>query len=280
MDTRFFRFLAGASLLLVLLLVLGLQTPVIAAPLLQLTDFPTPTPGPDGRILYTVQLGDTLWRIAAVSGMTLDEIRQLNNLSADEIINPGDVLLLGFSGDAATSGSPTPEGVIPTLPAGSLLPTPTSGPGTGTVCVLLYEDANGDAIRQEEEPAIAGGAISLTNRAGTISEQDQTVPGPADPAEDPPRICFEEMQEGDYVVTVAIPDGYNPTTDLSASFSLIPGDTTFIDFGAQLSTEGEAQAISEIPEEGGRSPVFGLIGGLLLVAGLGVAVYAMFSGRR
>lgn len=280
MKTRPFSIIAGASLLLVFLFILGLQTPVIAAPLLQLTDFPTPTPGPDGRILYTVQDGDTLWRIAAVSGLTLDEVRQLNNLDAEAIINPGDVLLLGFSGPGATPGSPTPEGVIPTLPAGSLPPTPTSGPGTGTVCVLLYADGNGDAVRQEDEPSVPGGAVSLSNRAGTVSLQDETVPGPADPAEDPPRICFEELIEGDYVVTVAIPDGYNPTTDLSASFKLIPGDTTFIDFGAQLSSEGEAQAEVEIPEEGGRSPLFGLIGGILLLGGLGVAVYALFSGRR
>ena len=29
--------------------------PVSAAPELQLTTFPTPTPGPDGRIMYIVQ---------------------------------------------------------------------------------------------------------------------------------------------------------------------------------------------------------------------------------
>ena len=42
--------------------------PAYAAPALQLTEFPTPTPGPDGRIIYIVQDGDTLWRIAAVKG--------------------------------------------------------------------------------------------------------------------------------------------------------------------------------------------------------------------
>ncbi len=274
------KFLAGAGLLLFVLILFAVQPAGYAAPNLQMTDFPTPTPGQDGRILYTVQAFDTLWRIAAVSGLTLDELRQLNNLDVDAIINPGDVLLLGFGGIAVTPGSPTPEGVIPTPPSGSLPPTPTSGPGTGTVCILLYNDDNGDSLRQEEEPAIEGGAISLTNRAGTVSLQENTIPGPADPAEDPPRICFEDLIESEYSVTVAIPDGYNATTDLSTSFRLLPGDTIFIDFGAQLGSEAIAEAASEIPEEGGRSPVFGLIGVAFLLMGAGLAVYAFMSGRK
>jgi hypothetical protein len=255
------------------------RLPASAAPALQLTDFPTPTPGQDGRILYTVQDGDTLWRIAAVAGMSLDELRQLNNLDADAIINIGDVLLLGFGGPAV-EGSPTPEGVIPTVVPGSVPPTPTSGPGTGEVCILLYEDVDGDAIRQEEEVAIPSGAISLSDRAGTVSLQDETIPGPADPLEDPPRICFPDLLEGDYTVTVAIPDGYNATTDLSASFHLIPGDTTLIDIGAQLSSAAIVEEQAQAPEEGGRAPMFGLIGGALLLAGVGLAAYALISGKR
>jgi hypothetical protein len=257
----------------------GAAAPAVAAPALQLTDFPTPTPGQDGRILYTVQDGDTLWRIAAVSGLSLDELRQLNNLDADAIINPGNVLLLGFGGPAL-EGSPTPDSVIPTVVPGSVPPTPTSGPGSGEVCILLYLDENGDAIRQEEEPAVAEGAISIANRTGTVSQQEETVAGPADPDEDPPRICFPELEEGEYTVTVAIPDGYNSTTDLSATFRLVPGDTTIIDFGVQLSSEAIAEVESEAPAEGGRAPLFGMIGGLLLLAGIGLAAYALISGRR
>lgn len=72
------------------------NTPASAAPALQLTDFPTPTAGPDGRIIYIVQAGDTLWRISAISGVSLDELRILNNLSADDVIGEGQQILLGF----------------------------------------------------------------------------------------------------------------------------------------------------------------------------------------
>jgi len=189
------------------------------------------------------------------------------------------VLLLGFGGPGL-EGSPTPDSVIPTVVPGSALPTPTSGPGTGEVCILLYDDLNGDAVRQEEEVAVPGGAISLADRAGTVSLQDETLPGPADPLEEPPRICFPQLLEGDYTVTVAIPDGYNATTDLSASFRLIPGDTTLIDIGAQRSSAAIVEEQAQAPEEGGRAPMIGLIGGALLLAGIGLAAFALISGRR
>ncbi|HUF40068.1 MAG TPA: LysM peptidoglycan-binding domain-containing protein [Anaerolineales bacterium] len=272
-------FFAIVGLTGVLLALPSARRPASAAPALQLTDFPTPTPGEDGRILYTVQEGDTLWRIAAVAGISLDELRRINNLTADAIINVGQVLLLGFGGPAL-EGTPTPESVIPTVVPGSSLPTPTSGPGTGEICVLLYEDVNGDAIRQEEEVAVPGGAISLADRAGTVSLQAETIPGPADPLEEPPRICFPDLLEGDYTVTVAIPDGYNATTDLSASFRLVPGESTLIDIGAQRSSAAVVEQQAQAPEEGGRAPLFGLIGGALLLAGVGLAAYALISGRR
>jgi hypothetical protein len=251
----------------------------LAAPAMQFTAFPTPTPGPDGRILYTVQQDDTLFRIAAVAGMTVEELMALNNLDPDDIIRPGDVLLLGLGGPSIAA-TETPAGVIPTVDPASLPPTPTSGPGTGTACVFLYDDLNGDSTRQDTEVAVPDGAISLSNRSGTISFQGETIPGPADPAtEDPPRICFEDLLEGEYIVSVAIPEGYNPTTSLNTTFNLLEGDITYIDFGAQRSSEGQVELAEEIPEEGGRSPLLGIVGGLLLLAGVGLAVLAGLMGR-
>ena len=71
---------------------LPLASRVLAAPNPQLTNFPTPTPGSDGRIIYIVQEGDTLWRIAAVAGINVADLRDLNNLSADDIVYPNQQL--------------------------------------------------------------------------------------------------------------------------------------------------------------------------------------------
>jgi spore germination protein len=54
---------------------------------------PVTTPSPAPR-QYTVQSGDTLWRIAQRFGVTVEQIVQLNNISDPNRIFPGQVLLI------------------------------------------------------------------------------------------------------------------------------------------------------------------------------------------
>ena len=233
-----------------------------AAPLAQFTPFPTPTPGPDGRILYIVQPGDTLLRISLIAGVSLDELRGLNNLVGDNI-TAGQELLLGLGGPSEVTPTPGPS---PTPTA--VLPTPSPQPGLGTLCILLYLDENGDAVRQEEEESIPGGAISIGNRAGSVSITDNTTAGLE-------HTCFAELPQDEYNITVAIPEGYNPTTTSSFVLDLNAGDETYLDFGAQVSSRSEPEAAPAAAEEpGGRSPLLGIIGGLFLAIGLGLALFA------
>ena len=91
-----------------LLLPLASNRSRLAAPDPQLTNFPTPTPGTDGRIIYIVQEGDTLWRIAAISGSDVADLRDLNNLDADDIVFPGQQLFLGLGGPAVQQPTSQP----------------------------------------------------------------------------------------------------------------------------------------------------------------------------
>ncbi|MCK4899208.1 MAG: LysM peptidoglycan-binding domain-containing protein, partial [Anaerolineales bacterium] len=151
-KNRRIRTFAGLSFLVSALIIFGLSGTVSAAPALQLTPFPTPTPGPDGRILYIVKVGDTLLRISLISGVSLDELRGLNNLTGDNIFE-GQELLLGLGGPSQVTPTPGPS---PTPP--QALPTPSPQPGSGNLCILLFNDINGDSIRQEDEPSIPDGA--------------------------------------------------------------------------------------------------------------------------
>ena len=261
-----------AGLILSLRLSISRPLEAAAAPALQLTEFPTPTPGPGGRILYAVQEGDTLWRIAAISGLTLEELRGRNNLSSDDVIVPGQILLLDLVVGPAQAATQVPGPATPILENGTPLPTP--GLETGNICVLLFDDINGDALRQEEETAIPGGAISISNRVGAVSRTSETEIGeePGDPT------CLDAIPDGVYNISVAIPDGYNPTTILDYTLNLQAGDEAFIDFGAQLSTEAIEAAPS--PEERDRSPILGIIGALLLLSGIGLGIFAGYMGRR
>jgi LysM repeat protein len=101
------------------------------------------TPAPDGSISHTVQEGEFLITIAEAYGITLDELLALNGLTADSIIQPGQVLLIRQATSpqpALTSGTvQVPTATLrPSLtPLPTLTPfitstptvTPTPGPG-------------------------------------------------------------------------------------------------------------------------------------------------------
>lgn len=231
----------------------------------QTTPISSPTPGPDGRIIYTVQTGDSVWSISANFNIPLDELRALNGLADDAVIVPGDEIFLGLGGPAtaipAAQATPTPT------PAG---PTPTVEIGYGILCVILYEDINGDAIRQEEEVSIPGGAISIGNATGSVSITEDTLGGLD-------HFCTTEIEEGEYTITVGVPDGYNPTTEFSAAITLNPGDESYLDFGAQKNSVTVAEAPAPIGE--GPSPTLGIIGAVVILLGIILGIYAIFMRR-
>ncbi len=261
--------LAGAGLIIFILIgafwfgagqfVLSPATAAQAAPPAQAIY--TPTPGPDGRIIYIVKANDTLLGIALTVGIPVDKLKSMNNLTTDTIFE-GQKLLLGLAGPAEVTVTPGPT-YTPT----PVLPTPSPKPGKGTLCIMLFEDLNGDSIRESSEPSIPGGAISFSNRSGTVSKSATTSTG-LDPQ------CFPDQPEGDYTISVAVPEGYNPTTDNSYELTLKSGDETYLNFGAQENSQTLAEKPAIPATEGRRSPLLGVVGGLLLLAGIGVAVFA------
>jgi hypothetical protein len=90
--------------------------------------------------------------------------------------------------------------------------------------------------------------------------------------------CFDQILQGEYLVSVAAPEGYNRTTILNKSLRLEAGQTTQLAFGAQANSELEAQT-ALIPESPRKSPVMGIIGGVLLAAGIGLGIYATLLRR-
>lgn len=269
-------FLSVACLVVLGLLVLTRGYHTLAAPQAQLTVFPTPTPGPDGKIIYIVQPNDTLWRISAITGVKIETIRDLNKLGVNDMIMPGDKLLIGYAGPAsgiATQG-PAPTQAIVT-------PSSTAPPGWGILCVLLYNDVNGDSMRQETELSIPGGEISVSNRLGSVSLTAQTPYGGISSTPTPQGkgyTCFDQLLEGEYLVSVAAPEGYNRTTALNQTIRLEAGQTTLLAFGAQANSDLIAQT-ALIPEAPRKSPLMGILGGILLVAGIGLGAYAYLLRR-
>ncbi len=232
--------------------------------------FVTATPGPDGRILYTVVDGDNCSIVAFNHGITVPQFRALNTrLDENCTLTVGQQVVVGL----AQPEGPT-AGPAPTLPPATVTATPVSG--TTEVCVLLFNDINGDALRQETEFGIEGGAVSLTNLNGSYSETQNTTAAIDPDLLEPVRSCFIDVPQGEYNVSLAVPDTYNPTMLLSYTLTVRAGDRASIDFGAQSKTI----TVSETTDtQGGRSSMLGIFGLLLLLSGAGLGYYAYRSSQ-
>ena len=238
--------------------------------------FQTPTPNAEGQIIYTVQEGDTCTRIFLLTGVTIDELMTLNNLDADCSVFPSQNLLLGtVEPRTATPSGPTPT---PTIPG----PTPTPFEGTAELCVVLFEDLDGNQMRSEDETYLSGGVVSVNNRIGTYSETMETIGG--DPnlfalecftADCIEIQCFEDLPEGDYNLSMGIPEGYLATTSLNLALEVTAGDTILIDFGAQPSAQVPAEDLPTA--QGSRSPLLLAVGLILLAGGAGLTFFFIRS---
>ncbi len=249
-------------------LALGIPALPVAASSPQQAVYFTPTPLPDGRIIYVVKANDTCISISLLNRISEDTLRSLNNIKGtDCVIRVGQQLLLGLAGPAETptagpSATPTP-----------LLPTPTPFAGNGEVCVILFNDINGNGLAEDTEPAMPGGEVSLTDRAGKFSRTGTTVTI-NDPTVDLP-LCFSDVPEGEYSVSIAIPQGYNPTTSTARDLSVKAGSTSTIDFGAQVSL----RSADPTPVQTPQSPLLGILGGSLILAGAGLALWLRRSNK-
>jgi LysM repeat protein len=256
-----------SSILIAAFLLTIAAIPALARPsgmgAIQPTAYQTATPLADGRILYTVQDGDTLWKISAITGVPIDELERLNNISRDDPLQVGKVLTLRIV---------TPTHAEPTL---AFLPSATPSPlpvtGKGTICVFFFNDKNGDGSQNtDNEEMVAGGQVSLALADGT-EVGNHTI---ADATQED---CFVDIPAGEYRVAAAAPKNFNPTGDMNKTLTLEPGATAKISFAVQTNTPVKP------PDGGGGggsgSLWLGLIG-LALLGGAGFMVYSMMKPRR
>ncbi|MDX9991389.1 MAG: LysM domain-containing protein [Anaerolineales bacterium] len=253
------------ALLIGFLFVFSFVLTAQALPSAQLPQFATPTPGADGRIIYIAQEGDSCLRIQLLTGVPIEQLRALNRLDENCTISIGQELVIGIGAGSAPD-EPTAQ-ATPTEISGE--PSPTPSPGNATVCILLYDDLNGDALRQETEVVIADGAISLTGSSGQFSEARATLAG-LDPT------CFEDVPQGTYNLSAAAPEGYYPTTQQTYRLEVKAADKYYVQFGAQksdntIASPGDAQ---------GGTPILGIAGGILLILGIGLGIYSWNIFRR
>lgn len=240
-------------------------------------------PQRDGSIVHTVQQGDTLSTIAFAYGVDINQIRQLNNLSANSNnIIIGQKLLIRPAAQATTAPTEdTASAVAPTI-----TPTPTEIPVTPTLppignkvslCVKAFNDANQNHWDDTGEQALAGTKIKLAQPAGA----EATAEAP---------ICFNNLPNGIFLISAVPPDKYSLTTPPQLRVEIKAGQRINVAFGAaQGYKDGQAALVATEaapPKQTVPSTTVGdLIGqnsglivlavaGFLFVAGMSVAFLA------
>lgn len=86
------------------------QTPLLAQGqrlLVKLGPDQTPPPTPTPNLTYTVREGQTLWTVAALHSISLDDLLWLNGLQANTFIQPGDELQVAFKAGESRPPIPT-----------------------------------------------------------------------------------------------------------------------------------------------------------------------------
>jgi hypothetical protein len=247
------KILQAFGLLFIVLLIGLLLIPNTAKSIQAQAVIATPTPGADGRIIYIVKENDTCISIALTMGISEQQLREYNNLEGDDcqFLFVGQELLVGIK----EPDTPTPTSEVPPEP------TPTPFKGNGTLCIYLFNDENGNALAEENEPPLSGGAVSVTNRLGTVNQTGTT----ADTGES---LCFPEIPEGDYNISVAVPEGYNPTTVMNYALTLGAGEVSTINFGAQAGS-----GLRQTFQQDRPSPLFLVLGIFFISVGVGLWFY-------
>lgn len=150
--------------------------------LVRLGEGQVPPPTPTPQLMHVIKPGETLWTVAALHGLTLDDLLALNGLARGHMVHPGDELLIRAPDSTATpTPSPLPSTATPSLlpspsPAATALHTPTLSAPTPSLTAHVMALAT--ATRTPSAtitllPSEPAGATPPPAQASTPQEGDQ-----------------------------------------------------------------------------------------------------------
>lgn len=142
------------------------------------------------------------------------------------------------------------------------------------ITVDKYNDLNGDAVRQENEPLLPNWKFTLTGN--NLTDTRTTDAGGT--------ITFADLEAGQYTITEEMQAGWKSTTGISQAVTIGPDKTVL--FGNQQETPPPPPPTPPTPPTPGQPtslPVSGPVeaaGGVMGTAGLGYAGYLWRKSRK
>jgi hypothetical protein len=141
------------------------------------------------------------------------------------------------STEPAASPTPAPTAPVISVASGNVLPAANPADLSGTVCVMMFEDANQNRIQENGEGLLQGGQINL--QAGSDTPTTYTTDGVSEPH------CVDKLAIGDYIVSATAPSGYGLTTSNQYHVQVNPGVRIDVVFGA---AQGVTAAVVPPPD--------------------------------
>ncbi len=230
------------------------------------------TPDPTGRIVHTVQVGDSISYLAWLYGVTIDDIKRLNNLNSNVIVLGTRLVIKEGSAPTATLSEEqgTPSAEVTESPAeATSVPAEAPAPETpGSICVMSYDDKNSNGLRDSQETLLAGITFALNDGSQMVGLY--TTDGTSEP------YCFTELAPGQYVVSWTA-DSYVPTNEQTWSVELMSGSILIREFGVK-SAAGAEEASKPPTQTGGGMPTWatalvGALGVVFFLSAVGAAGY-------
>ncbi|MEZ4642970.1 MAG: LysM peptidoglycan-binding domain-containing protein [Chloroflexota bacterium] len=187
---------------------------------------PTATPDEAGVIYVEVQPNDSLWNIAAQAGLTLNQLLELNGLSENAFIQPGQRLIVGYGPPPATAtAEPLPTATLPPP-----TPHPTQPSPRTAICLLAYHDQNRDGVHDATETLRPAVAFTIFNETAVVA--NYITDGLSEP------YCVEGLSKGQYHITRSIGPNEVLTNDGNWAIRLRQGDVALLEFGSYLVSPG------------------------------------------
>jgi spore germination protein len=200
------------------------------------TPSPSPTPEPMPTITYTVQPGDTLYKIAQKFGTSVNTLSKLNNIQDPDLIYPGQTLLIPAP-TPTPSPTPTPTPIPSPSPTPTPTPTPSPSPSPTPIPTINYTVLPGDTLFKiaQKFNTTVGTLVSLNNITDPnliIAGQVLLVPAPTPTPTPSPTITYT-VKSGDTLFQIA--REYGTTVDVLTKLNNItdpnliyPGQTILI----------------------------------------------------
>ncbi len=240
-----------------LMLINGIERGQVINPgdelLLRLPPGMAPPPTPTPPLTHRVREGETAWTVAALYGLTLDNLLEMNGLVRPAIVYPGDELLIRTPDPTATP-TETPLEIVVETPAP---PEPIVAP-----------EATAPAAEGEAPPTPLGGPIIVPSAETPLAEETLPVEPPLEEAE--PTEAIDVMGATETLETTPQPaapantPGGTPIalldaqpvspTPLPPSLTPSPAPTQIVARPASVSGGADTQPY--------------LIGGILVLAGM------------